>query len=448
MPFIDDISDKFKNIIPDAHLARAFTTLGAELQPMKELLEQRTIPKVGWTESQVASFISFLARLDTDKDPIASRVGEREGRVVNSLVENLCAGFCHGIGRSGEIAASQPKAPGGSILNALANRFAKTILRKNGLPNVKGAILLPLSTGMSIFLSLAACRSLRPGTQVVYPRVDHQSPLRGIAAAGYEACIVEPVIEGDAVNSDLESIQAAINSETAAILSTTTFFPPREPDDVKGIAKIAADLNVPHIINNAYGVQSPDIMQRVRSAIDAGRVDYIVQSTDKNFLTPVGGAIVAAPTKEGIEVLSHSFAGRATAAPAVQFFAAMLSLGLEGYQKLVTEQQEQRCRLEEGLRDVSSRHGERVLEAFNPIACGMTLAQTRKKTPKEIGGALYNLRVTGPRALDPLESSWGTCVEGYPTSYITMNAAIGASAQDIDGALAALDRTLSENPGR
>jgi len=446
MPFTQDLGEKLKNLIPASHLTRGLTTLDAEIQPLKELLDQRTIPQKGWTETQVAALLELLAHMDTDKDPLACRVGEREGRVANALVEKLCAGFCHGIGRSGEIAASQPKAPGGSILNMLTNRFATTILRKNGLPNVKKAILLPLSTGMSLFLSLAACRYLRGGSEVVYPRVDHHSPLRGIAAAGYAVHVVDPIIVGDAVKSDIPSIQEAITPETAAIVSTTTFFPPREPDDVKGIAKIAADLNVPHIINNAYGVQSPDIMQRVRSAIDAGRVDYVVQSTDKNFLTPVGGAIVAAPTKEGIEVLSHTYAGRGTIAPAVQFFAAMLSLGLNGYNQLIAQQRQHRNLLETLLRDVATTYGERLLEVFNPIACGMTLSQPRGKIPKEIGGALYNLRVTGPRALDPRENSWGTCVEGYPTPYITINAAIGASEQDISGAVTALDRVLRENP--
>ncbi len=444
MPIQRDLEEKLKDLIPANHLARALTTLGARMQPLKELLEQRTIPEKGWADDQISVILKLLASMDTDKDPKAARVGEREGRVASPLVEQLGAGFCHGIGRSGQIAAPQPKAPGGSIMYMLVNRFATTILRKRGLPNIKGAILLPLSTGMSIFLSLAACRKLRTGTHVVYPRVDHQSPLRGIAAAGYSVNQVDTFIEGDAVRCDVSKIREAISKDTAAIVSTTTFFPPREPDDVKEIAKLAADLDIPHIINNAYGVQSDEIMVKVRGAIDAGRVDYIIQSTDKNFLTPVGGAVVASPVKEKIEDLSNTYAGRASAAPAVQFFAAILSLGFEGYDGLITKQKQMRKLLSERIGEVASNCGERVLNVFNPVAAAMTLAASRKKSPKELGGALYTLRVTGPRVVDPREKSWGACVEGYPIPYLSMNAAIGATENDVVGAINALNKLLLE----
>ena len=116
-------------------------------------------------------------------------------------------------------------------------------------------------------------------------------------------------VKGDAVNVPAEEIEKAVNENTAAILSTTTFFAPRAPDKIKEIAKIAEKKNVPHIINNAFGVQSREIMKLVRGAVDAGRVDAIVQSTDKNFLTPVGGAIVASPNDEFLDAVSEVYAG-------------------------------------------------------------------------------------------------------------------------------------------
>jgi O-phospho-L-seryl-tRNASec:L-selenocysteinyl-tRNA synthase len=69
----------------------------------------------------------------------------------------------------------------------------------------------------------------------------------------------------------------------------------RAADDVVGIAKLCAQLGVPHIINNAYGVQSAQLCAAITSALRKGRVDAIVQSTDKNFMVPVAGAVVAAP---------------------------------------------------------------------------------------------------------------------------------------------------------
>ena len=69
----------------------------------------------------------------------------------------------------------------------------------------------------------------------------------------------------------------------------------RAADDVVAIAQVCARLDVPHIINNAYGVQSAALCAAITAAHRRGRVDALVQSTDKNFMVPVAGAIVAAP---------------------------------------------------------------------------------------------------------------------------------------------------------
>ena len=99
----------------------------------------------------------------------------------------------------------------------------------------------------------------------------------------------------------------------------------------------AKEMNIVHIIINAYGVQSPDWMKLIRAAIDTGRVDAIIQSTDKNFLTPVGGAIIASPNVENISKISQTYAGRASATPIGNFLISSLSLGLNGYKKLITD---------------------------------------------------------------------------------------------------------------
>ena len=53
-----------------------------------------------------------------------------------------------------------------------------------------------------------------------------------------------------------------------------------------------------HVINNAYGVQSASLCAAITAAGRRGRVDAFVQSTDKNFMVPVGGAIIAAPQQQ------------------------------------------------------------------------------------------------------------------------------------------------------
>ena len=44
-----------------------------------------------------------------------------------------------------------------------------------------------------------------------------------------------------------------------------------------------------------------------------GRVDYVVMSTDKNFLVPVGGGIVTSQNKQKLRALAESYPGRASA---------------------------------------------------------------------------------------------------------------------------------------
>lgn len=429
--------EKLKNTIPQDILNRGLMVLQSESKPIKTLFEQRRIPQIGWKDSQIQSLLDFLSTMDSDKDSKAARIGEREGRVASPLVSKLAFGFHHGVGRTGDLVGPQPKAAGETLLYFLANKLATDALKRFGAPNIKKAILFPVATGMTLGLVLCAARNRNGGNEVVFPRVDHKTPIKAIRLAGLQEKIIEGKIFGDAVNIPEEEIEKAVTQKTCAILSTTTFFTPREPDRIKEIAKIAEEKNVPHIINNAYGVQSREIMKLVKGAIDAGRVDAIVQNTDKNFLTPVGGAIVASPSEEFLNDISNVYAGRASAAPIVQFLAAILSVGLDGYEKLRCEQEENRKLLEEYLRETAERHSQRVLDVYNPVSVAMTL---NGRSAKKIGKALFASRVTGARALE--STDFGVCCPKYLSSYINFDVGIGMQKEDITLAVKRLDTVL------
>ncbi len=429
--------DKLKDAIPKSILDRGLTVLGTEFRPIKLLFEQRRIPENGWKDSQIDGLLNLLSEMDSDKDSKAARLGEREGRVASPAVSKLASGFHHGVGRSGDLAEAQPKAAGGSLMYFFANKLATDAMRRFGAPNIKKAMVFPLATGMTLALVLCAARHLTRGRKVVYPQIDHRTPLKAIQLAGLQAKIVEGKVCGDAVNVPTEEIERAVDEDTAAILSTTTFFPPREPDKIKDIARIAKEKRVPHIINNAYGVQSREIMKLVRGAIDAGRVDAIIQSTDKNFLTPVGGAIVASPNEEFADNVSETYAGRATAAPIAQFLAAILSIGTEGYENLRTQQEESRKFLESSLKKVAERYSQRILNVYNPISVAMTL---EGRNAKRIGKALYAARVNGARALE--KDDFGVCCPHYVSSYINFDAGIGLLKEEIVLATKRLDKVL------
>ena len=109
----------------------------------------------------------------------------------------------------------------------------------------------------------------------------------------------------------------------------------------------------------------------------------------------------------------------------------MLSLGITGYQKLIEQQQQNREILERKLREVAESINEKVLDIFNPVAVALSLKNLKEDQLFALGGALYNLRVTGPRVYNPKEEGFGTCCSNYITPYIVMNAAIGATEKDI-----------------
>ncbi|MHA1770798.1 MAG: O-phosphoseryl-tRNA(Sec) selenium transferase [Candidatus Thorarchaeota archaeon] len=437
---MDAIEERLLGLIPKNMAERGIITLDSVLGPIRDILNRRQFPLKPLTELQVEWMLQLLASLDTDKDPKAIRVGEREARVATPLVARLAAGFNHGIGRSGHVTAPQPKAAGASLMQQVCNAMATDAIRRLGTPNVKRGVVLPLSTGMSVALTFGALRRELKVRRVLYPRIDHTSPLRGLALAGMDVTTIPTTLVDDAVVTDMDTLEKEIaGAEDTAVLATTTFFPPRESDSIKEIARLCADHHVPLVINNAYGVQSEKIMKSIRSAIDAGRVDFIIQSTDKNFLTPVGGSIVVTPRSDAIEWVAETYAGRATAAPVVQLLAALTSIGLERYKQLREEQSTNRRLLDTRLRELAEGINQRVLETKNEVSCAMTLDGL---DAHKIGAMLYNRRVTGPRAVAKGEN--GSCIDEYPHSYIVMNAAIGSRQKDVKEAVTKLFKVVSE----
>jgi O-phospho-L-seryl-tRNASec:L-selenocysteinyl-tRNA synthase len=378
------IIDYFKSTsIPPNMLNRGQLVFNNFLKPLQNLFEQKNVPQKAWSDDQIEFLLKTLSNMDTDKDDKASRVGEREARIASGLQLKTSAGFCHGIGRSGFLTAPQPKAPGDALIKAFD-------------------------------------------------------------LVGVKKKVVKGRKFGDAVRIPIEDIEASLDNDCFAIISLTSFFPPREHDNIKEISKFAKKHDLVHIVINAYGVQSPEWMKLIRIGIDAGRIDAVIQSTDKNVLTPVGGAIIASPSEDIITKISQAYAGRASATPVVNFLISMLSLGIEGYQQLLEEQQKNRKLLEDMMQKAAEKIDERILKVFNPVAVAMSLNNLRKEQLFALGGALYNLRVTGPRVYNPEESIFGTCCAEYTTPYIVLNAAIGAKSQDIISAVDRFEKAYSQ----
>ena len=64
----------------------------------------------------------------------------------------------HGIGRSGDVSAVQPKAAGSSLVAKIAKHLAKDAIKVCGYQSVDDVILLPLATGMALSMCLLTLR--------------------------------------------------------------------------------------------------------------------------------------------------------------------------------------------------------------------------------------------------------------------------------------------------
>jgi O-phospho-L-seryl-tRNASec:L-selenocysteinyl-tRNA synthase len=174
---------------------------------------------------------------------------------------------------------------------------------------MKACLVLPLATGMTMTLTLLTLRQQKPEAQyVLWPRIDQKSCFKAILTSGFKAIVIPMMVKGDEVCTDMAAIESKIEQlgadKVLCVLSTTSCFSPRCPDDVESIAKVCAKTGVFHVINNAYGLQSSKACHIIDQACRRGRVDACIQSTDKNFMCPVGGAILSSSNKKMVEAVS------------------------------------------------------------------------------------------------------------------------------------------------
>lgn len=144
--------------------------------------------------------------------------------------------MAHGVGRSGELSAVQPKAAGSSLLYKLTNLMALDAIRLAGVKEAKECFVAPLATGMSLTLCLAAWSLARPTARyVIWPRIDQKTCFKCILAAGLTPIVIENDLENGELRCDPSKVEAKITELGAenvlAVLSTSSCFAPRVPDE-------------------------------------------------------------------------------------------------------------------------------------------------------------------------------------------------------------------------
>uniref|UniRef100_A0A914QQJ9 O-phosphoseryl-tRNA(Sec) selenium transferase n=1 Tax=Panagrolaimus davidi TaxID=227884 RepID=A0A914QQJ9_9BILA len=186
-----------------------------------------------------------------------------DGHCHGEIETILTAGrLSHGIGRSGNVAETQPKALGSSVLNSLANSMALEVFHVLELESYKKALILTVYTGMALTLSLLTLKQPRPSEiYVIFPGIDQKFCLKNIFAP--------------------ETISSIKASEILCILSTISCFAPRVLDSLIVNGIFARMNGFFYLVNNAYGIQSPSIISQLSQALSLNLIDIFVQSTDK-----------------------------------------------------------------------------------------------------------------------------------------------------------------------
>ena len=425
-----------EELVSSRYIEAGRESLHATARTLRSILAQRRCPDKGLSDAEIQLFLRQLALMDTNN--FASHIGggEREGRVASALVRARHYDFTHGIGRSGDLVAEQPKAAGSSLLYQITNVLLLDLIRLSGAPSTEAAVVVPMATGMTLALVLRcvakarvkelqqqhqhekekeksnddkqeskAASSSLPSTvtpqYVIWPRIDQKTALKCIDAAGLTAVPVQlrptaplsqhapkadqavtsasasaVAVEASCTASvsptpfflqcDVNDIAAAVDAVggpayVVCVLSTTSCFAPRVPDNTVAIAQYCMAQGIPYVVNNAYGVQSRRIMTRLDAAQRLGRVDFFVQSGDKNFLVPVGGSVVCSSSAEKCHIAAAMYAGRASASPIIDLFITALSLGRQGMQALWADRYQCRRRLVAQLRTFAQERNECVL---------------------------------------------------------------------------------------
>ncbi|KAF0984068.1 hypothetical protein FDP41_007983 [Naegleria fowleri] len=486
----EEFGELASQLIQANHAKQALQALNKQQKMFKTLLSQRLLPKEGYSDQQIEALLSLFASMDTNNYENHTGIGEREGRVFSNLVMKRHFHLSHGIGRSGELTSNQPKAAGSSMILQLTNYLVNHALQIAGCRNAKKSIVVPMCTGMTLSLCLRTLANdiKQPNKKfVIWPRIDQQSVLKSIDTAGLVPLVIENIVNEDgSIEADIPAIEKKIQEvgveNILCVLSTTSCFAPRVPDNVFEIGKICHKYQIGHIVNNAYGVQSKIIMENINKTIASSKstITCFVQSTDKNFMVPVGGAVVASggECEEFVDKVSKLYAGRANMSPILDLFMTLLSMGERRWKELLSEREElfqyfiSKFKTEETTPSENSNaihsslsensqssaihvHTKQSLtvnttapsqqlitgsNSRNQISFALSLHLSKEQALR-LGGRLFYRNCTGPRVVlkDTTKTvvgidfvGYGAHTNEYPHHYITLACAIGIQKCEID----------------
>lgn len=156
-------------------------------------------------------------------------------------------------------------------------------------------------------------------------------------------------------------------------------------------------------------------------------------------MVPVGGSIVYSSNELNIDKFGNTYPGRASGDSTLDILITILSMGKNKYLELLKNRKIMYEKLHDVIVDLASEMGEKVLNVkHNDISMGITL--NTLPNPTEFGSQLFTRCVTGSRVVVPSNEkdvcgihfkSYGSHIDDYPHTYMTVAAAIGITEEDI-----------------
>lgn len=275
-------------------------------------------------------------------------------------------------------------------------------------------VLVPMATGMTLALCLSTIKKIRPhASYVLWSRIDQKSCFKSILVANLTPIIIDTIPTENGLSTNVCAFRQKIEElgpkNIVAIFSTTSCFAPRQCDDVSALSLLAKEWDIPHLVNNAYGMQSKRIMNKIGNVMGnkSCRLDLIVQSTDKNLMVPVGGALIAGKG-ELIELVAKQYAGRASASQTLDVFMTLLAMGKTEYLKFVDERIsvfKYMISALTGLSDIDI-----IATKENQISVAVTLRLPLANNEMNVGSMLFKRGISGARFVSTGEIK---SIDGY-----------------------------------
>nr|XP_022904183.1 O-phosphoseryl-tRNA(Sec) selenium transferase [Onthophagus taurus]XP_022904184.1 O-phosphoseryl-tRNA(Sec) selenium transferase [Onthophagus taurus]XP_022904185.1 O-phosphoseryl-tRNA(Sec) selenium transferase [Onthophagus taurus] len=246
---------------------------------------------------QIERFLYSLSSMDSNNYPIKSSIGEREGRCFSNLVAKRNYYFTHGIGRSGDLNESQPKAPGSSLLYKITNLLINEFMEISGFDGIH-SILVPLSPQLTLLNCLLTFNSIGNVKKVLYNGVDKQC-YDFVEKMGFELILIDS-------KDDLESVDkplcVLIDYESINLLNK-----------IKNLVPIIV-VNAECGIFKDFKIENP----------------HLIIFKDNNLIIPPEASILCSYDIKLIEKFSKMYPGRATITSTISVFIALLSKGKIG----------------------------------------------------------------------------------------------------------------------